>query len=143
MATALPADGTVVACDICEKWTQIARRYWQEAGVLNKIDIRLAPAADTLHALVGDGEAGSFDFALIDADKENYGRYYEWCLQLLRPGGLVAIDNVLWDGKVIDQGALDDDTVAIREFNLALHADSRISLSVVPIGDGMTLARKI
>ncbi len=143
VATALPADGTVVACDICEKWTQIARRYWQEAGVLNKIDIRLAPAADTLHALVGDGEAGSFDFALIDADKENYGRYYEWCLQLLRPGGLVAIDNVLWDGKVIDQGALDDDTVAIREFNLALHADSRISLSVVPIGDGMTLARKI
>ncbi len=143
VAAALPADGTVVACDTSDEWTQIARRYWQEAGVLEKIDLRLAPAADTLQALIGGGEAGGFDFALLDADKENYGRYYEWCLELLRRGGLVAIDNVLWDGRVIDQSAVDDDTLAIREFNRVLHADRRISLSLVPIGDGMTLARKI
>ena len=109
---------------------------------MEKIDLRLAPAADTLQALVAGGEAETFDFALIDADKENYGRYYELCLELLRPGGLVAIDNVLWHGRVIDPSVSDDDTSAIREFNSALHLDSRVSLSLVPIGDGMTLARK-
>ena len=109
---------------------------------MEKIDLRLAPAADTLQALVAGGEAGTFDFALIDADKENYGRYYELCLELLRAGGLVAIDNVLWQGRVIDRSVSDDDTNAIREFNSALHVDSRVSLSLVPIGDGMTLARK-
>ena len=142
VAAALPADGTVVACDISNEWTQIARSYWQEAGVVEKIDLRLAPAADTLQALVAGGEAGTFDFALIDADKKNYGRYYELCLELLRAGGLVAIDNVLWHGRVIDRSVSDDDTSAIREFNSALHVDSRVSLSLVPIGDGMTLARK-
>ena len=142
VAAALPADGTVVACDISDEWTQIARGYWQEAGVLEKIDLRLAPAADTLQALVADGEAGTFDFALIDADKENYDRYYELCLELLRAGGLVAIDNVLWHGQVIDRRVADDETTAIRKLNSALHGDSRVSLSLVPIGDGMTLARK-
>ncbi len=142
VAAALPADGTVVACDVSDEWTQIARRYWQKAGVVEKIDLRLAPAADTLQALIAGGEAGTFDFALIDADKENYGRYYELCLELLRAGGLVAIDNVLWQGRVIDRSVSDDDTNAIREFNSALHVDSRVSLSLVPIGDGMTLARK-
>ena len=142
VAAALPADGTVLACEVSEEWTQIARRYWQEAGVREKIDLRLAPAADTLQALVADGEAGTFDFALIDADKENYGRYYEFCLELLRAGGLVAIDNVLWHGQVIDRSVSDGDTTAIREFNSALRVDSRVSLSLVPIGDGMTLARK-
>lgn len=142
VAVALPADGTVVACDVSDEWTQIARRYWQEAGVLEKIDLRLAPATDTLRALLENGEAGTFDFALIDADKQNYGRYYELCLELLRTGGLVAIDNVLWHGQVIDRSISDDETAAIREFNSALHADDRVSLSLVPIGDGMTLARK-
>ena len=142
VAAALPADGTVVACDVSDEWTQIARRYWQEAGVLEKIDLRLAPAADTLQALVADGKAGTFDFALIDADKENYGRYYELCLELLRAGGLVAVDNVLWHGRVIDRSVADDETTAIRQFNSALCVDSRVSLSLVPIGDGMTLARK-
>ena len=142
VAATLPADGTIVACDVSDEWTQIARRYWQEAGVAQKIDLRLAPAADTLRTLVAGGEAGTFDFALIDADKENYGRYYELCLELLRAGGLVAIDNVLWQGRVIDRSITDDDTSAIREFNSALHIDSRVSLSLVPIGDGMTLARK-
>ena len=142
VAAALPADGTVVACDISDEWTQIARRYWAEAGVLEKIDLRLAPAADTLQALVADGGAGTFDFALIDADKENYDRYYELCLELLRTGGLVAIDNVLWHGHVIDRSVSDEETTAIRAFNRALHGDSRVSLSLVPIGDGMTLARK-
>lgn len=142
MAAALPADGMIVACDVSDEWTRIARSYWQKAGVMEQIDLRLAPAADTLQVLIANGEVGSFDFALIDADKENYRRYYEWCLELLRVGGLIAIDNVLWDGRVIDQSVSDSDTIAIREFNRALHSDDRVSLSLVPIGDGMTLARK-
>lgn len=142
LAAALPAGGSVVACDVSDEWTEIARGYWREAGVLERIDLRLAPAADTLQALVAGGETGTFDLALIDADKESYLRYYEWCLKLLRAGGLVAIDNVLWAGRVIDRSVSDDETTAIREFNRALHEDSRVSLSLVPIGDGMTLARK-
>ena len=142
VAEALPADGTIVACDVSDEWTQIARRYWREAGVLERIDLRLAPATDTLQSLVANGEAGTFDFALIDADKENYGSYYELCLELLRAGGLVAVDNVLWHGQVIDRSVSDDETTAIRAFNSALHVDPRVSLSLVPIGDGMTLARK-
>ena len=142
VAAALPADGMVVACDVSDKWTQIARGYWREAGVHEKIDLRLAPAADTLQVLIAGGETGTFDFALIDADKVSYSRYYEWCLELLRGGGLVAIDNVLWHGRVIDHNVSDDETTAIREFNRALQMDSRVSLSLVPIGDGMTLARK-
>ncbi len=142
VAAALPSDGTVVACDVSEQWTQIARGYWREAGVLEKIDLRLASATDTLQTLIASGETGTFDFALIDADKENYGLYYEGCLELLRNGGLVAIDNVLWHRRVIDQSVSDSETTAIRKFNIALQMDNRVSLSLIPIGDGMTLARK-
>lgn len=142
VAAALPSDGTVVACDVSEQWTQIARGYWREAGVLEKIDLRLASAADTLQTLIASGETGTFDFALIDADKENYGLYYEGCLELLRNGGLVVIDNVLWHRRVIDQSVSDSETTAIRKFNIALQMDNRVSLSLIPIGDGMTLARK-
>jgi len=142
IARALPPDGSLICCDVREDWTGVARRYWQEAGVADRIDLRLAPAAETLDALIADGQAGSFDFAFIDADKGNYGLYYERCLELLRTGGLMAIDNVLWDGAVansLDQSA---DTRAIRELNETMGADPRISVALVPIGDGLTLARK-
>ena len=142
VAQALPADGHIVACDISERWTAVARRYWQEAGVADKIDLRLAPALETLDELLGAGEAGRFDFAFIDADKENYPHYFERCLALLRPGGLIAVDNVLWSGRVADESDNEPDTVAIRAFNRQLHTDDRISLSLLPIGDGLTLALK-
>lgn len=142
VALALPADGQIVACDISSEFTDTARRYWAEAGITDKIDLRLAPALDTLDALLEDGQAGSFDFAFIDADKKNYDGYYERCLALLRTGGLVAIDNVLWDGAVVDPGKQDPDTKAIRRLNLRLQKDERISLSLVPIGDGLALVRK-
>lgn len=141
-ALALPPDGRVVACDINPEWTAVARRYWTEAGVADRIDLRLAPAAETLGALLESGEAGSFDFAFIDADKENYLLYYERVLALLRPGGLLAVDNTLWSGRVVDKTNRDSSTLAIREFNSAIAADSRIDLSLVPIGDGLTLALK-
>lgn len=141
-ALALPADGRIVACDISEEWTAIARRYWREAGVEPKIDLRIAPALETLDGLIEAGEAGRFDFAFIDADKESYLAYYERVLQLLRPGGLLAVDNVLWSGRVADPEVSDADTAALRHFNEALHRDERIDLSLVPIGDGLTLARK-
>jgi len=142
VALALPPDGKVVACDVSEEWTLMARRYWQQAGVMAKIDLHLAPALDTLAKLLASGQANTFDFAFIDADKENYLNYYEQSLQLVRPGGLIAIDNVLWSGRVADPQVQDKSTVAIRAFNQALHADERISLSLVPIGDGLTLALK-
>jgi predicted O-methyltransferase YrrM len=142
VALALPADGRIVACDVTEEWTAIARRYWAEAGVADKIDLRLAPALDTLDALIATGEAGTFDFAFIDADKEEYADYYECTLELLRPGGLVCVDNVLWSGKVIDPAVSDADTLAIRAFNEKLADDARISLSLLSIADGLTLARK-
>jgi predicted O-methyltransferase YrrM len=142
VAKALPEDGRVVACDISEEWTAIARRYWQQAGVAHKIDLRLSPALETLDALLTDGAQGSFDFAFIDADKGGYLEYYERCLQLLRPGGLIAVDNVLWGGKVVDVDDTEEDTQAIREFNAVLRDDNRIDVSLVPIGDGVTLARK-
>lgn len=142
VALALPADGRVVACDIDPEMTAIAQRYWTEAGVAEKIDLRVAPAAETLDGLLADGQAGSFDFAFVDADKANYGTYVEQALALLRPGGLLAVDNVLWDGKVADPSADDEDTLAIRAVNESLHRDERVSLSLVPIGDGLTLARK-
>jgi caffeoyl-CoA O-methyltransferase len=142
VARALPADGQVVACDVSAEYTDVARRYWAEAGIADKIDLRLAPAVDTLDALLDDGQAGAFDFAFIDADKENYNGYYERCLALLRTGGLVAVDNVLWNGAVIDPVAQDPDTKAIRALNLQLQQDERVSLSLVPIGDGLALARK-
>lgn len=142
VALALPADGRIVACDVSEEFTAIARRYWQEADVAGKIDLRLAPALETLDALLEAGEAGTFDFAFIDADKENYRHYYERSLELVRPGGLIAIDNVLWGGSVVDPADQDADTVAIRELNAFLHHDERVDLSMLPLADGLTLARK-
>lgn len=142
VALALPRDGELIACDINRDWTDMAQRYWQEAGVAHKIDLRLAPAGQTLQKLIDGGGAGSFDFAFIDADKVNYPRYYEACLQLIRPGGLIAIDNVLWGGDVIDDDKQDEDTIAIREINEMLHADERVDISLVPIGDGLTLVRR-
>ncbi|MEM6427457.1 MAG: class I SAM-dependent methyltransferase, partial [Cyanobacteria bacterium P01_D01_bin.128] len=142
MALALPPDGSITACDVDEDYTAIARRYWQSAGVEAKIDLRLAPAVDTLDALLAEGQAGTFDFAFIDADKTNYSHYYEKSLQLLRSGGLMAIDNVLWSGAVADLAITDPDTLALRELNQTLHQDQRIELSMLPIADGLTLALK-
>ena len=141
-ALALPGDGRIVACDVSERWTSIARRHWRAAGVAHKVDLRLAPALGTLDALIAAGEEGRFDFAFIDADKENYGHYFERVLRLLRPGGLVAVDNTLWSGRVADPENAEADTVAMRHFNERLHSDARVDLSLVPIGDGLTLARK-
>jgi caffeoyl-CoA O-methyltransferase len=143
VALALPDDGKLIACDVSETYTAVARRYWREAGVEHKIDLRLAPALDTLDRLIAKGESGTFDFAFIDADKKNYENYYERCLTLLRKGGVIAVDNVLWDGKVADFAVQDTDTKAIRAFNQKLHGDSRIALSMLPIGDGLTLACKL
>jgi len=142
VALALPPEGKLLCCDIDPTTTATAREYWQQAGVAHKIELRLAPANETLEALIADGASGSFDFAFIDADKENYDAYFESCLKLLRPGGLAAIDNVLWRGFVTDPHRHDSDTAAIRAFNRKLHHDERIDLSMLTIGDGMTLARK-
>ncbi len=142
VALALPADGRIVACDVSEEYTSVARRYWQEAGVASRIDLRLAPAAETLSALIKGGESGTYDFAFIDADKSGYDTYYEHCLTLLRPGGIIGIDNVLWNGRVVDPAANDEDTVAIRALNKKLQADTRIDLSMLSLGDGLTLAHK-
>jgi predicted O-methyltransferase YrrM len=141
VALALPADGQIVACDVSEEYTNVARRYWKEAGVAHKIDLRLAPALETLLGLIAKGEHG-FDFAFIDADKTNYEGYYEHALELIRPGGLIMVDNVLWSGRVADAKENDADTVALRAFNAKLHADSRVSLSMLPLSDGVTLALK-
>jgi caffeoyl-CoA O-methyltransferase len=142
VALSMPPEGRVIACDINAEWTAIGRRYWAEAGVADKIDLRLAPAKETLDTLIAQGEAGRFDFAFIDADKTGYEGYYERVLTLLRPGGMVAVDNVLWDGRVADPREKDKDTQAIRAFNAKLHGDPRVTISLVPIGDGLTLARK-
>ncbi|MGF1588175.1 MAG: class I SAM-dependent methyltransferase [Pleurocapsa sp.] len=143
VALALPEDGKVVACDRDPEATKIARRYWQLAGVESKIDFRLAPALETLDQLIAAGESGSFDFAFIDADKRNYANYYEQALTLLRPGGIIAIDNVLWFGSVADPEDTDTRTVAIREFNQKLHQDTRVEISLLAIADGLTLAFKL
>jgi len=142
VALALPADGKIVACDVSEEYTSIARHYWQQAGVADKIDLHIAPALETLDKLLTAGEAETFDFAFIDADKGNYENYYERSLELIRPGGLIAIDNVLWSGKVADTEIQDNQTNKIRALNSKLHQDSRITLSLVPIADGLTLAMK-
>ncbi|HET6632190.1 MAG TPA: class I SAM-dependent methyltransferase [Rhodanobacteraceae bacterium] len=142
VALVLPADGHLLACDVSEEWTNIARGYWQRAGVGDKIDLKLGPAADTLQQAIDAGQSGRYDFAFIDADKGGYASYYELVLTLLRPGGLVAVDNTLWSGRVADAGKNDDSTLAIRAFNDRLHADQRVDLSLLPIGDGLTLARK-
>ncbi|HEX5419912.1 MAG TPA: class I SAM-dependent methyltransferase [Gammaproteobacteria bacterium] len=141
-AAALPPDGQLVACDINAQWTQIAQQYWREAGVANRIDLRLAPAAQTLEALLADGQEGRFDFAFIDADKPAYERYYELTLKLLRRGGLIAFDNTLWNGAVADPSVHDENTDALRRLNEKLRDDRRVDLSLVPIGDGLTLALK-
>jgi caffeoyl-CoA O-methyltransferase len=143
VALVLPADGHIVACDVSEKWTAIARKYWAEAGVAGRIDLRIAPALSTLDGLIASGKSGSFDFAFIDADKTNYLGYYERALTLVHPGGLIAVDNTLWGGQVIDKKAKSDETQAIRQFNDRLRDDLRIHLSLLPIGDGLTLALKL
>jgi len=142
VALALPDDGRLLACDISEEYTAIARRHWKLADVAHKIELVLAPALATLDARLASGEAGSYDFAFIDADKGGYLAYYERLLRLIRPGGLIAVDNTLWSGAVADPGDHDADTLAIREFNDHLLADQRIDLSLLPIGDGLTLARR-
>lgn len=142
MAEALPEGGKVICCDLSEEWTRIAQRYWQEAGLSHKLELRLAPAIETLSDLLANHGEGYFDVAFIDADKENYNAYYESCLKLIRPGGLIMIDNVLWGGRVIDGQVQDEDTKAIRALNKKLKGDDRIDLSLVPIADGLTLARK-
>ena len=141
VALALPDDGTLLACDISDEYTRVGRPYWEQAGVAHKIELRLAPARTTLEACLFAGEAGHYDFAFIDADKAGYDAYYECCLQLLRTGGLIAIDNTLWSGKVAHP-AVDADTMALQRLNAKLHDDQRVDLSLLPIGDGLTLARK-
>ncbi len=142
LALALPEKGHLIACDISEGYTAIARRYWQLAGVDGKIDLHIAPALQTLDQLLAAGEVETFDLAFIDADKTNYDAYYEKSLQLLRPGGLILIDNVLWSGAVADPSITDADTLALRALNQKLHQDQRIELSLLPIADGLTLAMK-
>jgi caffeoyl-CoA O-methyltransferase len=143
VALALPPDGKIVACDVNEEYTARARRTWHEAGVEGKIDLRLRPALETLDELLANGHAGAFDFAFIDADKKNYWNYYERALQLMRTGGLIVMDNVLWHGDVINHDDHSRDTEAIREFNRRIHADTRVTISLVTIGDGLMLACKL
>ena len=142
IALALPEDGRIVACDVNPQYTSVAEKFWVSAGVREKIDLRIGPAKDTLLGLINGGFTGTFDFAFIDADKINYDHYYELCLQLIRPGGLITVDNVLWGGAVSDDAINDVDTNAIRALNDKLHQDKRIDLSLVPVGDGLTLAMK-
>jgi predicted O-methyltransferase YrrM len=142
VALALPTDGKLVACDVSADWTDVARRYWQEAGVASKIELHVQPALQTLDALLASGQTGTFDFAFIDADKTSYDAYYERCLSLLRVGGLIAVDNTLWSGAVADDADQRESTRAIRALNAKIAADARVTASLVPIGDGLYLARK-
>ena len=142
VARALPDDGTLVACDVSEDYTAVARRYWQEAGVAHKIDLRIAPAVETLDALLAEGQAATFDFAFIDADKTGYDAYYERTLRLLRPGGLAVLDNMLQAGRVLDAHTGHAGVNAIRALNEKLRTDDRVDLSLLPVADGLTLARK-
>ncbi|MCY3883406.1 MAG: class I SAM-dependent methyltransferase [Gammaproteobacteria bacterium] len=143
VAEVLPEGGMVVACDVSKEWTDIGRRYWEQAGVSDKIDLRLGPAGETLDGLISNGMQRSFDFAFIDADKSNYDDYYEKCLVLLRQGGTIAIDNVLWGGRTADPSVTDVDTVALRELNKKISFDERVFSTMLPIGDGLTLAQKL
>ena len=142
VASALAADGMLVCCDISEEWTSVARRYWQKAGVADRIELKLAPATETLTALIRDGGAGTFDFAFIDADKTNYDAYYESCLTLLRAGGLIALDNMLWSGRVADPQVHDADTDALRVLNAKIRDDARVDACLLTVGDGVMLAQK-
>ena len=141
VALALPDDGQLLACDVSDEFTRIGRPFWEQAGVAHKIDLQLAPALDTLDARLATGEAGHYDFAFIDADKSGYDAYYERCLRLVRPGGLIAVDNTLWGGDVA-RSARDADTAALQAFNRKLHGDERVDVSLLPFSDGLTLARK-
>jgi|SRR5579884_1750921 predicted O-methyltransferase YrrM len=142
VAAALPVDGRLVCCDVSEEWTAVARRYWAEAGVAARIELRLAPALETLDALLAADGAGQYDFAFIDADKTNYDAYYEACLRLLRAGGLIALDNMLWSGRVADPAEHDADTAALRALNAKIHADARVDCVLLTVGDGVMLVRK-
>lgn len=142
VALALPADGQVVACDVSEEFTSVGRPYWKQAGVEDKIDLRIGPGVETLQQMLDNGEAGSFDFAFIDADKPNYERYYELCLKLVRRGGVIGIDNTLWGGRIADESVQDDSTVTIRTLNEKIRNDDRVDMSLVPIGDGLMLVCK-
>jgi len=142
MAMAMPEDGRLICCDINRQWTAIGEPYWQEAGVRDRIDLRIAPAMKTLEDMLRQGLSNSLDLAFIDADKENYLNYYQACLTLVRPGGLLIFDNTLWNGDVADPGKVDAETQAIRDLNDQLHRDDRVSLSLLPVGDGLTLVRK-
>jgi predicted O-methyltransferase YrrM len=141
MALALPGDGRIVCCDVSKEFTDVARRTWAAAGVEDRVELRLAPALETLDALLTGGAAGTFDLAFIDADKTNYAGYVEGCLRLVRSGGVIAIDNVLWSGRVIDPAETDEDTQAIRDLNAALATDERVDIVMLPIADGVTLLR--
>ena len=143
VAMALPEDGIVTACDVSKEWANVGMKYWKKAQVEDKIDLRIAPALKTLDQLLSEGKQGTYDFAFIDADKIEYQGYFDKSLELLRIGGLIAIDNVLWGGSVIDDSIQDSSTKAIRKFNKKLYQDERVSISMVPIGDGLTLARKL
>ena len=142
VAQALPEGGKVIACDVSEEWTAVARRYWREAGLADRIELRLGPAAETLKALLEAGGAGSFDFAFIDADKSGYDAYYELCLRLIRPNGLIAVDNVLWSGAVVESKKRDADTAALRALNLKIRDDARVDAALLTVGDGLMLVRK-
>ncbi len=142
VAEVLPPSGTIVACDVSEEYTEVARRYWKKAGVADRVDLRIAPAAETLDALLDDGQAGTFDFSFIDADKETYDTYYEQSLKLLRPGGVIALDNVFRDGRVTDPDVEDESVRAIQALNEKLHTDERVDLTMLPLADGLTLAMK-
>ncbi len=141
VALALPPDGQLVCCDISDEWTRVAKPFWREAGVADKIDLRLGPAAETLRGLLTE-DAGTFDFAFIDADKEEYETYYELVLQLLRSGGVIALDNMLWDGLVADESVNDPETTALRKLNRKIHDDDRVDAVLLTIRDGVMLARK-
>ena len=141
MALALPADGRMVCCDVSEEWTDMARTAWAAAGVADRIELHLAPAVDTLDDLLAADQAGTFDLAFIDADKDNYGAYYERALRLVRRGGVIAIDNVLWSGRVADPSDTDPSTEAIRELNLRIANDDRVDVAMLPVADGLTVAR--
>jgi len=141
VAAALPDDGKLVACDVSEEWTSVGQRHWQEAGVAHKIDLRIAPATETLAQLLAEGGAGTFDFAFIDADKPGYDAYYEACLKLIRKNGLIAIDNVLWSGKVADDAVTDESTAALRALNTKIAADPRVEACLLTVGDGVMLVR--
>jgi predicted O-methyltransferase YrrM len=142
VAMAMPSDGTIVCCDISEEWTSVARRYWAEAGVADRVDLRLGPAIETMDQLLAGGAEGTFDFAFVDARKKEYPEYHERVVRLLRSGGLAAYDNVLWGGGVVDESMQDEETLGVRRLNERLAADERVSIAMLPVADGVTLARK-